>query len=338
MFEELMRELRRMARGDQVTVSIETDPDGYIDQVCPSQGCEFRFKIHMDDRDEKVSDNAMFCPFCGHTDNTQEWFTQEQKKYFESAMLTHVDKRITRAMKNDARHSNRQQPKGGFLHLTMSVNSPPKLIALPPTATEPMRTKITCSKCFCRYAVIGAAFFCPACGQNDAKQIFHLSLNGRLKTLDQIPKLRAESSDRDAAENMVHALVEHTLQHAISAFQKYAEALCQDFPNPKELQQNAFQNLKGGSNLWQSATNKQYSDYLDESELATLTIAFQRRHLFAHRQGLVDQKYIDRSGDTCYQLGQRVVLHENNVREYVALIRKLGSCMEKTAQENKDEL
>lgn len=334
MFEELTRTAHRLERGDQIKVHCETDPDGYIDQVCPSVGCKFGFKIHMEDRNGKVDTGKMFCPLCGHTNSDQKWFTPKQQEYIDKVALAHVDRQLNRAMKADARRFNRQQPKDGFIRMHMSVEGQRKLIPPPPAAAEPMQMRVTCSKCSCRYAVIGAAFFCPACGHNDAEQMFHLSLDTRLNTLDQIPKSLADNSDRDTAENTVHALIDHALQHAIMAFQKYAETLYRDLLETRAIRQNAFQRLKGGSDLWKSATGKQYSDYLNESELATLTIAFQRRHLFAHNQGLVDQEYINRSGDTAYELGQRIVLQERHVREYIHIIRKLASSMRETVREN----
>jgi Zn finger protein HypA/HybF involved in hydrogenase expression len=54
----------------------------------------------------------------------------------------------------------------------MKIDSRPRHVLLPPAAAEPMRLKITCPECSCRYAVIGAAFFCPACGHNAAELVF----------------------------------------------------------------------------------------------------------------------------------------------------------------------
>lgn len=335
MFEEVIREIRRMNRDGQITVSIETDSDGYIDQVCPSPQCEFGFKVHMEDRDEKINDGVMFCPRCGHKDDAQEWFPSEQQQYFEKAAYAHIGRKINRAMRTDARRFNQKQPKDGFIRMTLSVGGQPLPIALPPAAAEPMQMKAICSKCFCRYAVVGAAFFCPACGHNDIKQMFYSSLNRCRGTLDQIPKLPTEVSDRDATKNATDVFIEHALLNAVTAFQKYAEDLYQDLLKISEIPQNGFQRLIEGSTLWHSATGKQYSDYISGAELATLTLAFQQRHLFAHNNGIVDQKYLDRSGDTSYQLGQRIVLQEKRVREYIYLVRKLASCMEETAQENK---
>jgi DNA-binding IclR family transcriptional regulator len=54
---------------------------------------------------------------------------------------------------------------------------------------------------------------------------------------------------------------------------------------------------------------------------------FQQRHLLAYTQGLVDQDYIVRSGDTSYRPGQRLVVREAAVRECLDLVEKLAAGM-----------
>jgi hypothetical protein len=44
MFDELMRELRRLER-QQVSVSMPTDAEGYLDRECPSDACLSQFKV-----------------------------------------------------------------------------------------------------------------------------------------------------------------------------------------------------------------------------------------------------------------------------------------------------
>lgn len=52
---------------------------------------------------------------------------------------------------------------------------------------------------------------------------------------------------------------------------------------------------------------------------------FQRRHLIEHNNGMVDQKYIDKSGDQTYVVGQRLVVKQAEVNELIELIKKLGN-------------
>jgi hypothetical protein len=326
MFDELLREIRRLD-GLKVSVSIPTDEEGYLDRECPSSECLSEFKVHEHDWRDKVQDEEVFCPFCGHTADSGKWWTQEQLRHAEKTALAQVDQRIGRAMKRDAENWNRRQPRNAFIRMTMSVNNRPQPILLPPQAADPMRLKITCPACACRYAVIGAAFFCPACGHNAAELVFSQTIAGVRNTLDALSSVRAAIPDRDTAGTTARLIIENGLQNAVTAFQRYAEALYARHPSGAKPRRNAFQNLAEGSDLWKAAFGTRYSDYVNTADLAALIRMFQQRHLLAHTQGLVDQDYITRSGDTAYRIGQRIVVREMAVRECLGLIEKLAAAM-----------
>ncbi len=283
MFDELIRELRHLNETQSVSVPIHCDSEGYLDRECPAQECQFDFKVIEEDWRDKVRDDEVFCPFCGHTARSDQWHTQEQVHAMKKAAVSHLQDRISTAMKRDADQWNRQQRPDSFLRITMKVDNRPQHVFLPPGAAAPMRLKITCTACACRYAVIGAAFFCPACGHNSADLMFTQSIGAIRNALDAIPGLRAAIPDRDVVETTVRLIIENGLQNAITAFQRYAEALYADrFPLLPAPRRNAFQNLSEGSALWQGASGKQYGDYLTTAELNLLTKYFQQRRLLAH--------------------------------------------------------
>lgn len=198
---------------------------------------------------------------------------------------------------------------------------------LPPAATEPMQLRISCPSCECRYAVIGAAYFCPACGHSAAEQVFEQTIAGIRATLDGLDAVRAAMPDKDTAETTVRLIIENGLQNAVTAFQRMAEALYERLPSPPKARRNAFQNLGEGSTLWQAATGHGYSDHVAAADLDRLGKIFQQRHLLAHRQGLVDADYITRSGDTRYREGQRIVVRAETVAEALTLIETLVAGM-----------
>ena len=67
MFEDLIRGLRQLETPRTIRLSLPADEEGYFDRECPALECLFEFKIHEDDWREKVRDEEVFCPFCGHT-------------------------------------------------------------------------------------------------------------------------------------------------------------------------------------------------------------------------------------------------------------------------------
>jgi hypothetical protein len=323
MFKETIRALRQLEGQTQVSVPIEDDEEGYFDRECPSEECLFQFKIFGEDWKEKVRDEEVFCPNCGHTAVSGSWWTQEQIAHAREAALAQVKASISGALRRDANQWNRRQKRNSFLSITMKVDSRPQHVPLPPAAAEPMRLKITCPVCTCRYAVIGTAYFCPACGHNAADQQFAQSVTGIRQSLDAADAVRVAIADRDIAESTVRLIIENGLQNAVTAFQRCAEAIFSSLPTAPKARRNAFQNLSEGDQLWQSATGKGYADHLTPDELAALLRIFQQRHLLAHTQGIVDQDYVSKSGDTRYRPGQRIVIRPEAVREATTLIEKL---------------
>ena len=324
MFNELRRKLRRLQGTNQISVSIQSDEDGYLDRQCHAEECMFEFKVHVEDWHEKIEERVV-CPFCGHSAEPDDWNTQEQSGHMREVALSHISRRFSRAMRRDTELWNRRQPRGGLVTITMKVDGRPRRVSLPPSAADPMRLRITCSQCGCRYAVIGAALFCPGCGQNDAEVLFNLTISGIRESLHAVTEIRAAISAPDTAENTVRSLVENGLQSAVTAFQRYAEVLYSQLGASSKPRRNAFQNLSEGSRLWYDAAGKHYSEYLSAVEMTELKRAFQQRHLLAHTQGFVDHDYIAHSGDTSHRLGQRVVIRETTVHYSLDALQKLAA-------------
>ena len=55
-----------------------------------------------------------------------------------------------------------------------------------------------------------------------------------------------------------------------------------------------------------------------------MNVLFQKRHLFEHNNGMVDQQYLDKTGDTEYVVGQRLVMREADTKELIRLLKKLS--------------
>ena len=327
MFDEVKRELRRLEGSHLIPTPLAIDHEGYLDRKCPSEECQCGFKVHLEDWRDKVRDEEVFCPFCGHRATSGSWCTEDQSDYLKGTGATYFRSRIRSAMKRDADNLNRLQSRNSFITITMKVDSRPVQVPVPPQAADPMRLKISCPACACRYAAIGAAFFCPACGHNSAKLMLGLALNGIRSTLRALPEIRAAIVDPDTAATTLRQIRENSLINAVTAFQRYVESQYESFPGAIPARRNAFQNLEEGSALWHSVSGRRYEHYLTSDQLAVLTRYFQQRHLLTHTQGIVDDDYIERTGDTAYQVGQRLVIRSTTVSECLLLVDKLTGGM-----------
>jgi hypothetical protein len=329
MFDKLLREMKKLERGIKVPIQIPLDDKGYMDRQCPSGECEAEFKVLFEDWRNKVCDEVVYCPICRFEAQSTEWNTPAQREHIRRTAMARLKKVVNKAMTEDARDFNSRQPRGGLISMSMSVKPSHTPILIPPQAAEEMCQDFVCESCGCRYNSVGAAFFCPACGHNSAQTTFATAIQtvrGSVENLPQIRKAVEEAADKDAAENTARQILENGLVKLVASFQRFAEAAFHLLPNASSfnVRKNLFQNLNESTALWRNATGKGYEDLLAPSEMVALTLFFQQRHLLAHRECIVDQYYIDRSGDRSYTVGQRLVIKESAVRQLADLVRKLG--------------
>ena len=81
--------------------------------------------------------------------------------------------------------------------------------------------------------------------------------------------------------------------------------------------------MKKGSELFKNACGKEYSSWLSNYEIDRMNLLFQKRHIIEHNAGIVDDKYLQNSGDTNYIVGQHVVINKSEVLELLYIIKKL---------------
>jgi hypothetical protein len=73
---------------------------------------------------------------------------------------------------------------------------------------------------------------------------------------------------------------------------------------------------------------KGFETWLSENEIKCLGILYQKRHLLAHNEGIVDTKYIQKSDDDTYKEGQRVVISSKDIDFLVYCLEKLADGIE----------
>jgi uncharacterized Zn finger protein (UPF0148 family) len=328
MFEKTLRELKKLD-GIKVRVPIEVDDEGYLDKECPAENCQFNFKVKKEDWVNIFKDEAVYCPLCRHEAEADSWWTTEQIESAKKQALKQIGGQIGRTLEADARSFNRRQPRDSFIKMSMKVSGFPKYpMVLPIPAKELLERKIQCEECGSRYAVIGSAFFCPCCGDNSVERTFDDSIEkilSKINNIDVIRKAFAEIGKKDEGEITVRSLIESSLSDGVTAFQRLSEELYGKMPGNPPAPFNVFQRIDDSSALWKHACGKSYEDWLTSSDLVDLKLLFQKRHLLAHREGIVDQKYIDRSGDITYRAGQRIIIKDSDIRRLVDLITKIAN-------------
>lgn len=331
MFDDLIREVGRLERGLRISVPLPSDEKGFVDRRCPSPSCHSLFKVFSDDWDKKVPDNRAFCPLCRCEAKSDQWATPQQREYVKAVAMREFRKQLNGALQAGARSFNQRQ-RPGLITFSLSVTHDRTPVFLPRGVGAIMEQTFACEACACRYTSIGAAFFCPACGHNSAISTFNQTLETVRHTVGASKAIKeAFGANQDAGENAIRLIMEQSIGKLVGAFEHFTEALFVKVPNApiQKIKKGSFQRLTEASNLWFEAIGKSYEHILDANEMGALRVAFQRRHLLMHADGVVDIEYLQKAGDQEYAVGQRIITREKNVLQLLALIEKISSELRK---------
>jgi Zn finger protein HypA/HybF involved in hydrogenase expression len=310
----------------EIPLEILSDEKGYYDRQCPNHECEYIFKIYMEDWIEKVKDEKVFCPMCGHIAPSDEWYTDDQlegiQKMAENWAMSYIQGELNKTFKKLSRSTRNNR----FVKIAYKPTRKITFQNNPIGQREEWEVEIKCESCGTRTSVIGSAYFCPCCGNNAAEKVFDESLDTIQKMIESKQAMLTMFSElygKDKAETMCRSMFEGSLGDIVSAFQKFAEARFTKI-STKKVRVNDFQIVEKGSSLFDDNCGSGYGTWLSDEELNFMNLMFQRRHILEHNNGIIDERYIKQSHDLNYNVGQRLVLKEKEVVQLLGVIKKLG--------------
>jgi hypothetical protein len=311
-----MDNLRRL--GNSISVPITADEHGFTGRECPLPDCEGYFKIELG-TGLKGQALPCHCPYCGHVAGHDHFWTKEQIEYAKSIAI----RRITDAVQKDLRSLEfDHKPKGPFgIGISMKVEAghPPPIRYY---REKQLETEIVCANCTLRYAVYGVFAFCPDCGQHNSLQILD-------KNLEVVGKMLELATGAEKA--LAERLIENALEDCVSAFDGFGRELCRihanKASNPVKAEKMSFQNLDGAKTSYLDLFGIDLSASVAAEDWRAIVRAFQKRHLIAHKLGVVDQDYITRSGDTRAVVGRKIGVAAEEVKVLSTIISKLAPCM-----------
>jgi hypothetical protein len=298
-----MSNLERL--GNRISISIPHDEEGYIGRECPVKTCLGYFKI-MPGTGVK-GPAPCHCPYCGHTGPQNTFFTPEQIEYAKSVAV----RTITDAFHEDLKALEFDyKPSGAFgiglsMKVTRSGSHPISYFR-----EKQLETKVVCNKCTLKFAIYGVFGWCPDCGIHNSLQILGKNLELAKKEL-----ALAATVDADLAEH----LIGDALENVISAFDGFGREICSE--RSADIH---FQNLAAARRRVQEAFGFDFADTLSAESWAAACRAFQKRHLLAHKMGVIDAEYIEKANDATAIEGRRVRVTQEEVSFAISLIETLG--------------
>ena len=247
------------------------------------------------------------CPYCGHTAEHDEYWTGEQIEYAKSIALREITDAIYKDLKTlEFDHKSRGSFGIGFSMKVKSGQPAP----IHYYREKKLETDVVCTNCTLRYSVYGVFAFCPDCGQHNSLQIFEKNMEVVRKMLDLAGNTEQDLSVR---------LVENALEDCVSAFDGFGRELCRVYvhhaSNLVKANKIRFQNCDEARVSVKKAFGIDLAQSCGEEVWRQIVRLFQKRHVIAHKMGVVDQEYVDRTGDTNAIVGRKIVLSVFEVQQ-----------------------
>jgi hypothetical protein len=294
-------------------INIPTDPSGYLARECPK--CEGTFKV-MPGTGLAAIDQC-YCAYCGHKGANDTFWTKAQIEYARSIVANTF---MTEALQTLKRHEFNIKPKGAFgigFRLTVTGSPTPIRIYVEPS----LETELVCDTCTLKYAIYGVFAFCPDCGAHNSLLILY-------KNFDFVRKLLtfAETTDADTRER----LTQDALENAISTFDGFGREVCRFLAEKKNIptaSNISFQNLASAHDALSRHFSVDIRTGLSDDEWLFLVTAFQKRHLIAHKMGVIDQEYLDVTKDRSAVVGRKVSVTGAEVQQACELLGRIGTAL-----------
>ena len=301
-----------LRHSSQISVRIPADEDGLTGRECPVPECLGLFKIQLG-TGLKGENLPCHCPYCGHTAGHDKFWTRAQIEYAKSVALNRVSDLMLREFKKlEFNH----RPSGGFgIGVSMKVEGRPTRIRH--YRERQLETVVVCDQCTLRYAIYGVFAFCPDCRTHNSLQIL-------TKNLEVVQKMLALAAtvERDLAEQILG----DALENAVSAFDGFGRETFRVFAdkssNPERAKKQSFQNLASTRDATQQLFGFDLSAGVDAKEWEFANRCFQKRHLLAHKAGVIDEEYVRVTKEAV--VGRKVTITADDVNALMLIIQKLG--------------
>lgn len=244
------------------------------------------------------------CPYCRLRAPTHVFVSPGQRKYVEQycqifSEVVNAEVDLERVIDVDA-----------IVKEAATAVQRPKIYY----AEESQQNKFDCGVCRDTTDILGRYGYCSCCGTH----------NGAVELKRELKGIHERITAGGPYENCV--------KEAVAAFDglagHYAKQLVALVPmtpgRRREWGAMRFHNLERGVGDWKTVFDIDLTKGISPGDLAFATRMFHRRHVYEHKGGEVDQKYIDESGDTEVKVKQVIRETEESARKLTGVVQRFG--------------
>jgi hypothetical protein len=277
-----------------VPVFIASDSEGKFGFQCPR--CEKYWRTRG---------GVSLCPYCGLGAKRHEFLSDAQRGYVRLYC-----ERLNEALSADEDGTH-------VIDMDAVADAAGKDIEKPPFyyAEESQQKQFDCTACGAFNDILGRFAYCSVCGtRNDLSELESSILS----------TIRADLNRGGVPSDC--------LRQIGSAFdtlvKQYTDQLIQNRPmrsaRREHLRKMRFHDLVATRKELIGGFDIDICNGLSDDEIAKATRLFQRRHVYEHNGGEVDQKYLSDSGDTSVRLKQTIRETQAGIHEFANSITRMA--------------
>ena len=238
----------------------------------------------------------------------RDFTTKAQIEYAKSIVI----RQVTNAIHEDLKDMEFDHPPRGAFGIGISM-------MVKRDGSHPIRyyrekqleTEVVCDKCTLRFAIYGVFGWCPDCSAHNSARSWARTWNWRRR--NSLSRIRGEGPGR--------LLTGDALENVVSAFDGFGREVCE-----RKGAEIRFQSLVGARNAYRKSSDRPGERSLHRG-LGKRLPRLQKRHLLAHKMGVIDEDYVQKANDPGAIVGRKVRVTADEVGAAMTIIETLGKTL-----------
>jgi hypothetical protein len=277
-----------------VPVFIGSDNEGMFGRQCPN--CFGYWRTHV---------LVQFCPYCGMSGNVVTFLSSQHQIFIQQCCAALSEALRSGpgqyeidmdAVADAAKAEDKDKPKPRFYYVELS-----------------QQNRYECGACGAFNDILGDLGYCTSCGTRNDLQ--HL----QEKT---IPNLRTQINTGGPYETCVKLTVS-SFDSFVDAYVTQLVARVPMTTGRKNKLKGRFHDLDSVAAIFAEAFDINILESLAKEETAFAELMFHRRHVYEHKGGAADEKYIRESGDNV-QPRQALRESQESAHKIVTIVQQLA--------------
>lgn len=278
-----------------IPVWMISDVEGLFGRLCPE--CKSYFRTNC------VTEDTC-CPYCSHWNTCIAFTTLNQQEFIKQYCKLFID-----ALEKQ------NELIVDLSGITLADNKPTWLYS-----EERQQHRFVCKKCRTTVDVLGDYAGCPKCGIRNHKDV----IEAKLDELDR----QFQTADENIKDRHDREVEWEKLLRCVSEFEGMANDLRKQLirlpatpQRRSDLMKLSFQRILGANDALNKWFGFEMLKGISPDDREFMNKMFNRRHVFTHNAGKVDQEYLSNTNDSSVRLNEVIRLSSKEIRRLIPLIR-----------------